>query len=109
MSPSLGQDFMLSVAQGNNGLERVFVGANNRNGFCCHCCRAFDCQHCITVQQWVQTQDGTAMELCEVFISFSLQSAEQQVARSQSSSQVCPSAASGSRQATALSCWQHGH
>ena len=78
VNPSLGQDFVLSIASGNNGLERVFVGANNRNEFRCHSCRSFDCQHCIRVQQWVQTQDGNAMELCEVFESFSLRSAEQQ-------------------------------
>ena len=77
-NPSLGQEFMLSIACGNSGLERVFVGANSRNEFRCHCCHAYDCQHCTTVQQWVQDQDGEAMELCEVFDSFSLRSAEQQ-------------------------------
>ena len=78
VNPSLGQEFLLSIASGNGGLDRVFVGANNRNEFRCHCCRSFDCQHCISVQQWVQIQDGTAMELCEVFDSFSLRSAKQQ-------------------------------
>lgn len=78
VNPSPGQDFMLSIACGNSGFERIFVGANSRNEFRCHYCCAIDCQHCINVQQWIQTQDGAAMELSEVFDSFSLRSAEQQ-------------------------------
>jgi hypothetical protein len=78
VNPSPGQDFMLSIACGNSGFERIFVGANNCNEFRCHFCRSFDCQHCTTVQRWVQTQDGAAMELSEVFDSFSLRGADQQ-------------------------------
>ena len=78
VNPSPGQDFMLSIACGNSGFERTFVGASSRNEYRCHYCRAFDCQHCITVQQWVQTQDGAAIELSEVFDSFGLRSADQQ-------------------------------
>ena len=51
VEPSLEQDFLLFIASGADGSERVLVGVDSRNKFRCHCCRAFDCQHCITVQQ----------------------------------------------------------